>query len=34
MAEVHNLLHARGCKLGILVNFGHFPKVEYERVVL
>jgi GxxExxY protein len=33
-AQVHNYLHATGCKLAILVNFGHYPKVEYERVVL
>ena len=33
-AQVHNYLHAKGMKLGLLVNFGHFPKVEYERIVL
>ena len=33
-AQVHNYLHATGHKLGILVNFGHYPNVEYERIVL
>jgi GxxExxY protein len=33
-AQVHNYLHATGYKLGPLVNFGHYPKVEYERIVL
>lgn len=33
-AQVHNYLHATGYKLGHLVNFGHYPKVEYERIVL
>ena len=33
-AQVHNYLRATGYKLGILVNFGHYPKVEYERIVL
>jgi GxxExxY protein len=32
-AQVHNYLKATGLKLGLLVNFGHFPKVEYERIV-
>jgi hypothetical protein len=31
---VHNYIHATGHGLGILVNFGHYPKVEYERIVL
>ncbi len=33
-AQIHNYL--RGCRLrlGLLVNFGHYPKLEYERVVL
>ena len=33
-AQVHNYLHATGYKLGLLVNFGHYPKVDYERIVL
>lgn len=32
-AQVHNYLKATGLKLGLLVNFGHFPKVEFERIV-
>jgi len=32
-AQVHNYLKAVGFKLGLLVNFGHHPKVEWERIV-
>ncbi len=32
-AQVHNYLKSTGYKLGLLVNFGHYPKVEYERIV-
>ena len=32
-AQVHNQLRATGHKLGLLVNFGHHPKLEYERIV-
>jgi GxxExxY protein len=32
-AQVHNYLKAAGHKLGLLVNFGHYPKVEWERIV-
>jgi GxxExxY protein len=32
-AQVHNYLKATGLKLGLLVNFGHYPKLEYERIV-
>ena len=31
-SQVLNYLHATGHQLGLLVNFGHFPKVEYERI--
>jgi GxxExxY protein len=33
-AQIHNYLKATGYKLGLLVNFGHHPKVEYERIVV
>lgn len=33
-AQVLNYLHATGFELGLLVNFGHYPKVEWERIVL
>jgi GxxExxY protein len=33
-AQVHNYLKATGKRLGLLVNFGHYPKVEWERIVL
>ncbi|HMF12235.1 MAG TPA: GxxExxY protein [Gemmataceae bacterium] len=32
-AQLHNYLKATGYRLGLLVNFGHFPQLEYERVV-
>ena len=32
-AQVHNYLKATGYRLGLLVNFGHYPKVQYERIV-
>ena len=32
-AQVHNYLKATGLELGLLVNFGHHPKVEIERIV-
>jgi len=33
-AQVINYLHATGCRLGLLVNFGHHPKLEWERIVV
>jgi GxxExxY protein len=33
-AQVLNYLNATGLKLGLLVNFGHYPKVEHERFIL
>jgi GxxExxY protein len=33
-AQVHNYLRATGMKLSLLVNFGHFPKIEYERIAV
>ncbi len=32
-AQVINYLNATEFKLGLLVNFGHYPKLEYERIV-
>ena len=32
-AQVHNYLKATGFKLGLLVNFSHFPQLEWERIV-
>ena len=32
-AQVQNYLKATGFQLGLLVNFGHYPKLEVERIV-
>jgi GxxExxY protein len=32
-AQLHNYLVATGYRVGLLVNFGHHPKVEYERII-
>jgi GxxExxY protein len=31
-AQVINYLHATGCEVGLLVSFGHYPKIEFERL--
>ncbi len=33
-AQVFNYLKITGLKLALLVNFGHYPKVEIKRIVL
>ena len=33
-AQVQNYLNATGLRVGLLINFGHYPKVEHERFVL
>ena len=32
-AQVHNYLKSTRYKLGLLVNFGHYPQIEHERIV-
>jgi GxxExxY protein len=31
-AQLLNYLHATGFELGLLVNFGHYPGLQYERI--
>ena len=33
-SQVLNYLNATRFQLGLLINFGHFPKLEWERIVL
>lgn len=33
-AQPLNYLHAANLKIGLLVNFGYYPKLEYKRIVL
>ncbi len=33
-AQVLNYLKATSYRVGLLVNFGHYPKLEYERLIL
>jgi GxxExxY protein len=32
-AQTHNYLKATNLRLGLLVNFGHYPHLEWERIV-
>jgi len=32
-AQIHNYLKATKLRLGLLVNFGHYPKLEHERII-
>jgi GxxExxY protein len=32
-AQLLNYLSATGCELGLLMNFGHYPKMEYEHLI-
>jgi GxxExxY protein len=32
-SQVLNYLHATGLEVALLVNFGHYPELEYERIV-
>ncbi len=32
-AQLLNYLSATDCELGLLVNFGHYPRLEYERLL-
>lgn len=32
-AQLLNYLHATRLKLGLLINFGHHPKLQYERLI-
>jgi len=34
LAQILNYLHGTGDEVGLLVNFGHYPRLEYKRFVL
>jgi len=33
-AQLLNYLHGSGMRVGLLANFGHYPKLEYKRMVV
>ena len=33
-SQLHYYLRATGHQLGLLINFGHYPQIEWERIVL
>jgi len=33
-SQILNYVNAANFKLGLLINFGHYPKLEYERFAL
>ena len=33
-AQVLNYLHATGHRHGLLINFGHYPQLQWERIVV
>lgn len=33
-SQLHDYLRATGMKLGLLINFGHYPRIQWERIIL
>jgi GxxExxY protein len=33
-SQLHNYLKASGLRVGYLMNFGHYPNLEYERIII